>query len=126
MRSAGIAPVRSHQRPSASAAPKIATDSGSTARLSRALLQRGGDERLHPRAVLGDALRDLAAAGQRLVVEHPPGLAVGVQEGEERVDAGAQRRGRVRRRLHGLTTLSRSASAAGSMQARNSCSLLPK
>ena len=126
VRSAGIASLRSHHRPNASAAPRIATESGSTARLSVRFLQRGGDERRQPRAVLADPRRDLPATGQRLVVEHAPRVAVGVQEREERVDAGAQRLGRVGSGLHRETTAVNSASPAGFMHARYSCSLLPK
>ena len=64
-------------------------------------VDRGGHERLHPRAVGVHARGDLAARGERLVVQQAPGLAVGVQEREEGVDAGAQRARGVRRRRHG-------------------------
>ena len=52
------------------------------------------DEREQPLAVLGDARRQLAAGRQRLVEQHPPRVAVLVDEGEEGVQAAAQRLGR--------------------------------
>ena len=52
------------------------------------------DEREQPLAVLADARRDLAAGRQRLVEQHAPGVAVLVDEGEEGVQAAAQRVGR--------------------------------
>ena len=70
VRSADSSPVRSHQRPSASAAPKIATDSGSTARLSvRSCIAAVTSASIRAR-YSADARGDLAAGGQRLVVQH--------------------------------------------------------
>ena len=66
---------------------------GLAAALRQLRQHRAGDEVEDPPAVLGDPLGDLAAARQRLVEQHRPGGAVGVEEGEEGADAGAERLG---------------------------------
>ena len=57
----------------------------------RHALQLGVDDEVQQSlAVLGDPPSDLAAAGQRLVEQHPPGVAVLVEEREERLDAATE------------------------------------
>ena len=125
VRSAGIAPVRSHQRPSASAAPKMATDSGSTARLS---------VRSCSAAVTSASIR-ARYSPIRCAISPPLGSesSWSTRQASPSESRNAKKAWMPARSASGascadctaLTTAVTSASAAGFMHARNSCSLLP-